>query len=304
MPATPESIATNTLTIPDIPKEFFECPQVFEDLRNFLQMYGPLHTFVAIKGFARIMAVYAETTSAMSAKSELDKTEVYWRKSTPESAEIEIVQFIADDEQPPTTLSDEHFLLRLYYGQVSVWPMNINFLKGLLIGVTEQHTNIDPDSATVLLQVPELEKNWLISPPGSPPVGWQQIREDPPNRTVLPHDLSHALMSLSDEMEDDEFRLDADAEFEAESMDNSEAESSSSTPQVYVICKDEGHDVNGHELPHITVQDWDGGAQHHNLEQYRRIHRKVAPTAMPPRSNSDRAPSLEDRPPTPMHLMR
>ncbi|KAI8583866.1 hypothetical protein K450DRAFT_296646 [Umbelopsis ramanniana AG] len=287
MPASPspESIATNTLTIPDIPKEFFECPQVFEDLRNFLQMYGPLHTFVAIKGFARIMAVYEETTSAIMAKSELDKTNVYWKKST-ESADLEIVQFLAEDEQPPTTLSDDirHFLLRLYFGQ---------------------HTNINPDSSTVLLQVPELEKNWLISPPGSPPVGWQQIREDPPNRTVLPHDLSHALMSLNDELEDD-FKLDADAEFEAESMNDSVAEnaSSSSTPQVYVICKDEGHDINGHELPHITVQDWDGGAQHHNLEQYRRIHRKVAPTAMPPRSNVDKAPSLEDRPPTPMHLMR
>jgi Calcipressin len=172
-------------------------------------------------------------------------------------------------------------------------------------GLTIQHTDINPDSATVLLQVPELEKNWLISPPGSPPVGWQQIREDPPNRTVLPHDLSHALMSLNDELEDD-FKLDADAEFEAESMDDLVAESSpsSSSPQVYVICKDEGHDVNGHELPHITVQDWDGGAQHHNLEQYRRIHRKVAPTAMPPRSNADKAPSLADRPPTPMHLMR
>lgn len=123
MPASPspESIATNTLTIPDIPKEFFECPQVFEDLRNFLQMYGPLHTFVAIKGFARIMAVYEETTSAIVAKSELDKTEVYWRKSI-DSTQVEIVQFVADDEQRPPTLSDDfhHFLLRLYFGQVSV----------------------------------------------------------------------------------------------------------------------------------------------------------------------------------------
>jgi hypothetical protein len=124
MPASPspESIATNTLTIPDIPKEFFEYPQVFDDLRNFLQMYGPLHTFVAIKGFARIMAVYEETASAIMAKSELDKTEVYWRKSI-DSTDIEIVQFIANDEQRPTTLSDDivHFLLRLYFGQVSVW---------------------------------------------------------------------------------------------------------------------------------------------------------------------------------------
>ncbi|ORY73386.1 Calcipressin-domain-containing protein, partial [Protomyces lactucae-debilis] len=31
------------------------------------------------------------------------------------------------------------------------------------------------------LEVPPLERNWLISPPGSPPVGWQSAREDPPN---------------------------------------------------------------------------------------------------------------------------
>ncbi|KAJ1675035.1 hypothetical protein EV182_002064 [Spiromyces aspiralis] len=31
------------------------------------------------------------------------------------------------------------------------------------------------------LHVPDLEKQWLISPPGSPVLGWVQEREDPPN---------------------------------------------------------------------------------------------------------------------------
>lgn len=34
--------------------------------------------------------------------------------------------------------------------------------------------------------MPDLGKNFLISPPGSPPVGWEQIIEDPPNRHVFP----------------------------------------------------------------------------------------------------------------------
>jgi hypothetical protein len=48
-----------------------------------------------------------------------------------------------------------------------------------------------------LLRPPKLEKNWLISPPGSPPSGWEQISEDPPNTKVLPSDLVHVLSQYS-----------------------------------------------------------------------------------------------------------
>ncbi|KAI0344986.1 Calcipressin [Trametopsis cervina] len=47
-----------------------------------------------------------------------------------------------------------------------------------------------------LLRPPQLEKNFLISPPGSPPVGWEQIREEPPNNTPLADDLMVALRKL------------------------------------------------------------------------------------------------------------
>lgn len=43
---------------------------------------------------------------------------------------------------------------------------------------------------------PAIEKNFLISPPGSPPVGWEQIKEDPPNATPLADDLINALRKL------------------------------------------------------------------------------------------------------------
>lgn len=46
------------------------------------------------------------------------------------------------------------------------------------------------------LKPPEHEKNFLISPPGSPPEGWEQIREDPPNASPFAHDLLHALQKL------------------------------------------------------------------------------------------------------------
>jgi len=49
---------------------------------------------------------------------------------------------------------------------------------------------------TSFLKVPDLEKNFLISPPGSPPEGWEPIREDPPNLTPLADDLIAALKQL------------------------------------------------------------------------------------------------------------
>lgn len=52
-----------------------------------------------------------------------------------------------------------------------------------------------------LLRPPALEKNFLISPPGSPPVGWEQIREEPPNSTPLADDLIAALKRLQFERE-------------------------------------------------------------------------------------------------------
>ncbi|KAF9361151.1 carbohydrate-binding module 1 protein [Mortierella sp. AD094] len=59
-----------------------------------------------------------------------------------------------------------------------------------------QHTEISVDPATRYLHPPELEKNWLISPPGSPPIGWSQIREDPPNSVHLADDLVKALLDM------------------------------------------------------------------------------------------------------------
>ncbi|KAJ2453449.1 hypothetical protein EV183_002202 [Coemansia sp. RSA 2336] len=49
-----------------------------------------------------------------------------------------------------------------------------------------------PDS----LAVPDQERLWLISPPGSPPIDWRQTREQPPNAKHLDHRLEAALQEL------------------------------------------------------------------------------------------------------------
>ncbi|KAJ5093694.1 hypothetical protein N7456_009555 [Penicillium angulare] len=47
-----------------------------------------------------------------------------------------------------------------------------------------------------LLQAPQADKLFFISPPPSPPHGWMMRNEDPPNKEVHAHDLAHALSML------------------------------------------------------------------------------------------------------------
>jgi hypothetical protein len=56
-------------------------------------------------------------------------------------------------------------------------------------------TPVTPPDGTHL-RPPAIEKNFLISPPGSPPVGWEQAVEDPPNVMPLADDLIAALHKL------------------------------------------------------------------------------------------------------------
>jgi len=48
----------------------------------------------------------------------------------------------------------------------------------------------------VTLPVPHTTKNFLISPPGSPPIGWEPIEEEAPNTEALAADLLAALQRL------------------------------------------------------------------------------------------------------------
>ncbi|KAJ3226361.1 hypothetical protein HDU81_007353 [Chytriomyces hyalinus] len=79
----------------------------------------------------------------------------------------------------------------------------------------ESHLTV-PSDAHAMLQVPEIERNFLVSPPGSPPVGWVQNSESQPSTGG-----HHAAMIIDALSQMDDFSLDADAGMEPESADAS-----------------------------------------------------------------------------------
>ena len=91
-------------------------------------------------------------------------------------------------------------------------------------------TVIERDPSEHFLQPPQHEKDFLISPPGSTPVGWEQVREDPPNATPLTENLIHALR-----------KLEVDAQFKRTKVDGQrglELLAPESTDEISVYVED------------------------------------------------------------------
>lgn len=69
--------------------------------------------------------------------------------------------------------------------------------------VLDDPNHVEGISVDQSLQVPKFEKNWLISPPGSPPVGWEPIVEESPNSQHLAHDIQLKLDELGNALLND-----------------------------------------------------------------------------------------------------
>ncbi|KAJ6473247.1 Calcipressin [Mycena sanguinolenta] len=147
---------TNTLALTWLPKEFFQ-PLILDVLRDHFATYGQLNRWVPLPGFGRVLVVYMSDDDAETAKIASDP-----------------IVLEKTDDRPEV-------ILRVYRADPNpLLPM--------------QSTDLIPEAN--YLRPPDIEKNFLISPPGSPPVGWEPIREDPPNATPLAEDLMAALRKL------------------------------------------------------------------------------------------------------------
>ncbi|KAJ3487080.1 hypothetical protein NLI96_g3778 [Meripilus lineatus] len=131
-------------------------PPILEALRSHFALFGEIHTWAPISAFARAILVYYLEEPAEIAKEHCDGLVIGPLPGLPETT---IRVYRAD----PTPIDDD---------------------------------DVNQGEGNRYLKPPEHEKNFLISPPGSPPEGWEQIREDPPNPTPIAHDLIHALQKL------------------------------------------------------------------------------------------------------------
>ena len=123
------------------------------------------------------------------------------------------------------------------------------------------------------LRPPANEKNFLISPPGSPPVGWEQIREDPPNATPLAVDLIAALRKL--EVQEEAARRGRGLEVLLE-------------PEEGVgisVCVEDVDAVDIEEVEEVT-EDWAYGETAPSRTRWRPPPTAMPPTAIPPVSVS------------------
>ncbi|KAA1477685.1 Calcipressin [Dentipellis sp. KUC8613] len=148
---------TNTLVITSLPAPFFH-PLVMQALRDHFEIFGAIYAWAPLRAFARVIVVFYDEEHAEEAKVHCDGLQV---DATPETDE---------------------FVIRVYRGD----PTPIESVP------TQPREGPDPH----YLYPPAIEKNFLISPPGSPPVGWEPIKEEPPNATPLADDLIAALRKL------------------------------------------------------------------------------------------------------------
>ncbi|SPO21014.1 uncharacterized protein UTRI_00491 [Ustilago trichophora] len=158
---TDTAAATNTLILSNLPVEFF-IPHICSLLLSLLNTYGPMVRWTPLPSVGRAVVVFEDSEGAAMAKAGLDRLVLPF-----EDSDVQGVERACDE--------DDGTILRAMFGPIT-----------------------DPATEPETLAVPTTDKNFLISPPGSPPVGWEPIREDPPNRDTLAEDLMKALADLRD----------------------------------------------------------------------------------------------------------
>ncbi|KAJ3310521.1 carbohydrate-binding module 1 protein [Boothiomyces sp. JEL0838] len=148
-----EAVATNTLIITNV------SPQCFENhgelIKKLLEPYGHLEKLIVLKSFGRLLAVFDDTFISQKIKHELHKTKFEGK-----------LNFIWENDH----LTCRYVIIktgkeiRVYFGMHT----DLNWL------------NPEPSIRMNYLNIPEPERNFLLSPPGSPPVGWLQTAESEP----------------------------------------------------------------------------------------------------------------------------
>lgn len=161
---------TNTLILSNLPNEFF-IPHICSLLLSLLNTYGPMVRWTPLPSIGRAVVVFQDCVGSRLAKEGLDRLVLPFE----DEANGDLSATSANTKVERANYENDGTILRAIYGPLT-----------------------DPNSEVETLAVPSTDKNFLISPPGSPPIGWEPIREDPPNRDTLADDLMRALADLRD----------------------------------------------------------------------------------------------------------
>ncbi|CAG8745008.1 11295_t:CDS:2, partial [Acaulospora colombiana] len=153
---------------------------------------GDLYSFVPLKSFRRAIVVYYSAEDAERARIASDRLYIPETPKcpaitlrafrAPETVLVEEGWFSGGTRKTHPAISDDAEEGAWYFGGFPVFSSN--FDEG---EIKESPFHLRP---------PVPERNFLISPPGSPPVGWVAVREDPPNESPLAEDLVQALERL------------------------------------------------------------------------------------------------------------
>jgi hypothetical protein len=127
--------------------------------------------------------------------------------------------------------------------------VRVYFGKNTEISPTDQH-----------LKAPQLDKLFFISPPPSPPAGWEIRNEEPPNKEVHADDLAYALARLhARQAPASPDEISGPSGGDAMDIDGGEngsgSNSNSRKRSGSVIVYDPEHHGNSPKLPVISVED-------------------------------------------------
>ncbi|ESZ96027.1 hypothetical protein SBOR_3600 [Sclerotinia borealis F-4128] len=193
---------SNTLLITNLKDtEIFRADNL-QTIRSLINTSAPIHSFVPLKSFSRIIVSFFDDDSAIRIRQILDHEEIMGEQ------------------------------VRVYFGQP---------------------TSISPKDTH--LNLPDAGKLFFISPPPSPPHGWEMKMEDAPNKQVHAEDLAEALAKLHHRPATDlpASPMSDNGETTSSSLKNGRGRSSSTT----TIYDPQAHGFSPN-LPAIAVEDTTG----------------------------------------------
>lgn len=176
---------TNTYALL-VPHPALFTDQILDLLRDFYSKFGEIVHWAPVKGLGRVILVWENHSAGRIARQGGAGT-----LSISSGADTD-----SDDKSHPDSNEKPHRSnTALTFRLFALPPTSTAILEKLyrdpqLENATQgQH---DPNH----LVPPEYPRNFLVSPPGSPPEGWEPIMEDAPNEQTLATDLAKALQSL------------------------------------------------------------------------------------------------------------